>query len=426
MNVLLVVLDSVRAANCSLYGYPRETTPTLECLSETATVYAAAHAPSNWSLPSHVSLFTGLEADQHQVTIHDRLSPGHTIWDDLDDAGFDTGVFTENGFVASHAVGLHEPFETVVTVPDEPPERYRTAEHNDGPDGFYYADALLDWTVDRDQWAACLNLMDAHRPYEPRPEYDRWGDERARQLQADLPVRWEFQFRGGARPHWQLGGLQSLYDGGIRQVDAIVDSVLETLRDRGTYDDTLVVLCGDHGEGFGEYSSHPVEPRAVAHIVPMTEELLHVPLVVKQPGQETGNWVHEPAALTGFPDVVTAALTGERNTFAQERVLASKQPITGDLRERYEAAVEDPNPLFAPSRAVYEPTDGELVKHHQWGETVTRVRVDSPEKQTTALETNTGRLDRVFSDLEPASVSRTRDEDVNAETRTQLAALGYF
>ena len=173
MNVLLVVLDSVRAANCSLYGYPADTTPTLSSLAETATVHEQARAPSNWTLPSHVSLFTGAPAAAHGVTVADRLEPGHTVWDDLSAAGYDTGLFTENGFVASHPVGLAAPFDTVETVPADPPEAYATGRENDGPDGFYYADRLLSWLDGREEWAACLNLMDAHRPYNPAPAYDR-------------------------------------------------------------------------------------------------------------------------------------------------------------------------------------------------------------------------------------------------------------
>jgi arylsulfatase A len=426
MNVLLVVLDSVRAANCSLYGARRETTPELQTLSEEATTYTAARAPSNWSVPSHVSLFTGLEPDAHQVTIHDRLAPGHTIWDDLGEAGFDTGLFTENGFVASHPVGLHESFDHVVSVPDDPPASSVTGETNDGPDGFYYAEALLDWTAQRDRWAACLNLMDAHRPYEPRPEYDRWGGPRAWQLQSALPVRWEFDFHGGERPYWQLGGLEGLYDGGIRQTDAILATVLGALSRRGVSDETLLVVCGDHGEGLGEHSRHPAEPRAVGHIVPMTESLLHVPLVVKHPGQQTERRVHDPAALTAFPAVVEAALDGDRETFARERVLAAKQPVTGDLRERYETAVDDPEPHFAFSRAVYERIDGDLVKTQAWGDSVVRMRVDPARSRS--LERTGGReaLATAFEKVEPAGVSLDRETETTAETRQRLEALGYF
>ncbi|MFC6974015.1 sulfatase-like hydrolase/transferase [Halomicroarcula sp. GCM10025709] len=214
-NVLLVVLDSVRAHNCSLYGHRRPTTPFLESLAAESTVYTQARAPSNWSLPSHVSLFTGLEAHEHRVTVHDRLLPGNTVFETLAAEGYDTGLFTENGFVASHKVGLKDAFQTVETVPDSCPGGYDTTALNPGPDGFYYADSFDSWVTDRDgPWAACVNFMDAHRPFEPRAAFDRWGDDEARALQRDLPTRWEWAFHGGDRPYWQLNGLEALYDGG--------------------------------------------------------------------------------------------------------------------------------------------------------------------------------------------------------------------
>ena len=122
-NVLLVVLDSVRAANCSLYGFPRPTTPFLESFAEDATTYAQARAPSNWSLPSHVSLFTGLETHDHRVTVHDRLRPGHTVFEALADRKYETGLFTENGFLTGHDAGLDAAFDAVVDVPDAHDDR---------------------------------------------------------------------------------------------------------------------------------------------------------------------------------------------------------------------------------------------------------------------------------------------------------------
>lgn len=415
MNVLVVVLDSVRAANCSLYGHPRATTPTLDALADEATVYEQARAPSNWTLPSHVSLFTGLAAAAHGVTIHDALEPGHTFWDNLAADGFDTGLFTENGFVASHPVGLHEPFDTVVTASEE------------RPDGFYYADALLDWTRDRTSWAACLNLMDAHRPYEPVRAYDRWGDRAAWRLQADLPVRWEFPVHAGDVPYWQLAGLESLYDGGIRQADAVLDTVLERLRTRGEYDDTLLVVCGDHGEGFGEFGGLAGQPRAAAHIVPTTESLLHVPLVVKQPRQCEGRTITDPATLTAVRDVVAAAREGRRETCARTHVLASKQPLTGDLRDRYEAAVDDVEPFCRESRVIYErAADGSVRKTYSWGDAVGTTRIRRAGNAGPVTDGDRSRLSAAFESVESAGVRQASRREVSEAARDQLTALGYF
>ncbi|SHH23190.1 sulfatase [Halobaculum gomorrense] len=445
MNVLLVVLDSVRAANCSLYGHRRETTPALESLAAEATVYDQARAPSNWSLPSHVSLFTGLETHVHGVTIHHRLDPGHTIFEHLAAEGYETGLFTENGFLASHDAGVNSAFETVETVPDDPAADYVTGDVNDGPNGFYYADEFLDWSEGRDgDWAACVNLMDAHRPFEPAPGHDRWGDEDARSLQSTLDLRWEPQFHGGEFPYWQLSGLESLYDGAIRQTDAVLRYVVDGLRDRDALEDTLLVVCGDHGDGFGEEGYLPTEPPAVSHIVPMHETLLHVPLVVRYPasvdpdGRSRGVRVGDPAALTRFPDVVGAARDGRRASFVPDvPVVASKLPITADLRERFERACGDAGRLFADSRAVYHPAVGDpgsVRKTYHWGEAAGALQIHAAGVAEPVTRAANGvdalrareRVDEAFARFDGANVRSPLPEEVTAETKSQLEALGYY
>jgi arylsulfatase A len=438
-NVLLVVLDSVRAANCSLYGAARETTPYLSRLADESIVYTQARAPSNWSLPSHVSLFTGLDAHVHQVTVHDRLRAGHTVFEALSADGYATGLFSENGFLTGRDAGLAAPFETVVGVPDDYDDRYDTTVLDPGPDGFYYADRVLAWSAEVDgSWAACLNLMDAHRPFEPREAYDHWGDDRARTLQSDLPIRWEWAFYGGDRPYWQLGALESLYDGGIRQADAVLEHVLESLRSRGELDETLVVVCGDHGDGFGQPGRVPGEPHAVSHILPMHEELLHVPLVVRPPNGATGERVDELAALTRFPAVARAHahVDPPSRGFTVDRALALKQPVTADLRERFERRCDPVEPYLEPSRAVYEnapDTPGAVRKRSYWGDRGVTTLVHAPGvvEHRDPIEPET--VDRAFRDA-------TNDRDPNrdpvreplagrqpdADVEAQLAALGYY
>ena len=429
-NVLLVVLDSVRAHNCSLYDYRRDTTPRLRRLAEESVLYTQARSPSNWSLPSHVSIVTGLEAHEHRVTVHDRLLPGNTVFETLADRGYDTGLFTENGFVASHEVGLKDAFETVVTVPDSYPAEYDTTALNPGPDGFYYADAFDEWLSGRDgPWAACLNVMDAHRPFEPRDAFDEWGDDRARRLQRDLPARWEWAFHSGERPYWQLAGLESLYDGGIRQADAVVGRVLDRLRATGALDETLVVVCGDHGDGFGQPGLLPSEPPAVSHIVPMHERLLHVPLLVRPPGGTDGQSVDQPAALTAFPTAVEDAVDGRPvdDAFARETVYATKQPVTADLRQRFEDNCQSPGQFLEPSQAVYtSAADGTVLKRYYWGDEALACSLDGPGHCLWTEPTDPSSVRAAFDTTAPDIREPLAGRQVTEDSKDQLAALGYY
>ena len=431
-NVLLVVLDSVRAQNCSVYGHRNQTTPYLEELASEATLYTQARAPSNWSLPSHVSLFTGIETHAHKVTVHDQLQPGQTIFETLADRGYETGLFSENGFLTSHETGLKNAFETVTGVPEQYADQYNTTSLNPGPDGYYYADAFDSWRQNQtDPWAACVNLMDAHRPFEPREPYDQWGHDHCRSLQADLPVRWEWEFHGGERPYWQLQALEQLYDGGIRQVDAILEYLVTVLRETGDLDETLLVVCGDHGDGFGERGAVRSEPPAVSHIIPMSEALLHVPLLVRPPGGGKGKRCHHPAALTAFPDVVMNAVIGttDRQGFARDQVFSTKQPVTDNLRERYENHCAEPEPYLQPSQAVYvdSPSDGIAVrKQYYWGKDAVEQRIHSPHERESIAAITPQRVEEAFDETEADVRIPLSGQQVTEGAKEQLAALGYY
>ncbi|PSQ15947.1 hypothetical protein BRD00_13120 [Halobacteriales archaeon QS_8_69_26] len=83
-NVLLIVLDSVRARNTSLHGHVNETTPRLSELSRRSTTYLQARSPGIHTVASHVSMFTGYEVEEHGLTEHEsRLDPDETIWREL-------------------------------------------------------------------------------------------------------------------------------------------------------------------------------------------------------------------------------------------------------------------------------------------------------------------------------------------------------
>ncbi|SDG04901.1 arylsulfatase A [Halorubrum xinjiangense] len=87
-----------------------------------------------------MSLFTGSGAHVHRVTVHNRLQPGHTVFESLADNGYATRVSSENGFLTGRDAGFADPFETTVGIPDDYGDRYDTTTLYPGPDSFYYAD----------------------------------------------------------------------------------------------------------------------------------------------------------------------------------------------------------------------------------------------------------------------------------------------
>lgn len=462
MNVLLVVLDTVRARNMSLYGYANETTPFLDSFAERATVYEQARAPAARSLDSHVSIFTGLDVEEHKVTsADDKLSSGTTVFDDLRDEGYATGVFTENSWLTDVDAGLRDPFETRVGPQNVPypdavdpttfvvekgqgqyAEFVRTALGSEqtlkslanglavklGSDypsllprrsstpARVYVDRFLDWSVDRDRWAACVNLMDAHHPYEPADEHDRWGGAQLRSLQDDIEdVKWEFN--ASQRPWWQRRALEGLYDGAIRQADAELGRLVGELEIRGDLDETFVVILSDHGEGFGEPSRVRTGTRVASHSVGSHEVLLHVPLVVRFPGQKRGHRVEEIATLTGFPEAVKGALDGDGPA---ARPFVPNGPINATIRgldtavqERAARYCDDLWPYTATSRVAYTDEGEEVQKAVTWREEAVDIRIR--DAGTSYRKTPDGEYDDNAANIVSQAFDGVRDRGVKEE-----------
>mgnify|MGYP002278703436 CR=1 FL=1 len=483
-NVLLVVLDTVRAKNTSLHGHANRTTPFLdEFARERATWFTQARAPAARSLDSHVSLLTGYPVAEHGVTgATDRLEPGHTVFETLSERGYRTGVFSENNWLTDVDAGIKDAFDHVdgprnVPFPEalDPTsfvvehgqgaytEFLREALRSDSPmkavangatlklggeyanrlprslrpptttPGGEYLDLLLEW-IDSGtgQWAACLNLMDAHHPYEPGTEYDEWGGNRCRELQDEFDdVKWEFN--GGQRPWWQRRALEGLYDGTIRQLDAVVERLVEELRARGEFEETLLVITSDHGEGFGEPSRVRPDTRVASHSDGLHEVLLHVPLVVKFPGQSDGRRITDAATVTGFSESVRRTLDGgdPAEAYTPERVLATVPGLDDRVRERAEAYCDDLTPFTGHGRIVYETVDGGVRKSVVWTSGDRRVEREIHVRDAqTAYVTGTdigSRVEAAFADTVDRGVKTTAapDEEMAEATRQQLEDLGY-
>lgn len=504
-NVLLVVLDSVRARNCSLHGHDNETTPHLSALAERerATVFEQARAPSIHSVASHASIFSGYHVPQHGVTEHESsLDPAATVWHELAaDHGYETGIFSPN-VIVTESSNLGTAFATLegarrdanqrrfpgaLTPADlagdtGPVEYLRAALGHDRPlrsvlNGFHdqlatgtgmshdpdaehadvYVDSLLEWVDDRSgPWAACLNLMDAHYPYVPDAEHDRWAGEGIAAIHDDLMGKPLARAFLQGRPWGQLRAVESLYDGCIHQVDAAVDRLVKALESRGELDDTLVVVTSDHGEGFGERSRVSPAARLVGHSWGIHEALTHVPLVVLDPTADGSpgsrsddgsaeDRISAPATLTRFPDAVRAALAGNSVTDAfvpgDDPVLCSTYRVVPPGDE-LPVESEEREPYLGPWQAVYrqdDDVDG-LAKFVRHGDDAARVhvrdaqvsfRVDGPSGPSqgeTADDDPAGVVEAAYDGLESADVALgdPTDRDVNADTEQRLEELGYL
>jgi arylsulfatase A-like enzyme len=307
-NVVLLVLDTVRADHVSCYGYPLPTTPRIDALAATSDRYAAVSSTAPWTLPSHASIFTGRSSFQHGAEAV-RLPDGRildaraldesnvTLAEALHDAGYQTAGFVANNVYLSVPFGFKQGFEIYAV------DRQRAGAMNG---------KLLAWIdrIDRSQpFFAFVNYMDAHRPYnvEPLPEGARVGlPPPAPERPVDLLDALLDQVMAREQPPDPdlVHKVISQYDQGIAWVDWAVGQVVDSLVARGLWEDTLLIVTSDHGEYFGEHD-------LAEHSKDVYQEGVSVPLLVKRPGKSEGRVLAERISLAEVPKLVFSELPRE-------------------------------------------------------------------------------------------------------------------
>ncbi len=245
-NVLLVSIDTCRADHLGCYGYKRPTTPNIDAVAQDGTIFKMALTPVPVTTPAHSSMFTGTYPPTHGVRLntYDRLADSNvTLAKLLRDAGYQTAAFV-GGFPLDSRFGLNQGFDTYDGRFTEKNLSKRAAEDVSRP--------ALAWLEDhgKQPFFLFLHYYDAHYPYEPHPADTA--------PYADDP-----------------------YAGEIAYIDHCIGRVLDRLRARGLYDNTLVIITGDHGEGLGEHGE-------TAHGFFIYQSTLRVPLVIRAPGTMSG------------------------------------------------------------------------------------------------------------------------------------------
>jgi arylsulfatase A-like enzyme len=310
-NVLIVILDTVRAASMSFLGYERATTPRLAAFGAEGAVFEQAYSTAPWTLPSHAGMFTGLFPTQTSTDWREPLDERPaTLAEMLTARGYRTGAFVANHFYTSYESGLGRGFQRL--------EDYRVTLrqlllsttltqtnvffellHGEGVLPRLSALAKMDlrlqtmWVSDRKEapevtrqflgWQAAiggerpffafLNYYDAHLPYDPPPP-------------------WRTRFAQDPRE-------LDRYDGAIAYIDDSLGQLFEELRRRGVLDQTLVIVTSDHGELFGEHELH-------GHGNSLYLPELHVPLIVRYPARvDPGVRLDTPVTLR---DLMATAL----------------------------------------------------------------------------------------------------------------------
>ncbi len=355
-TIVFIVLDTHRWDRLGCYGYPRGTSPNLDAFAEQATLFENGIAPAQWTIPSHASMFSGEPPGVHRAlqsddVLHPRF---RTLAERLRVAGYRTVGFCNNPLVGVLDNGLRRGFDAFYNYggafPSGPSEvssagmlrrmgRWagdslrkiaRPIQNAFANSNTLFQGALDPFWVPIWTWIAnfkgntprsirdvarfverrlngrrarphflFVNLMETHLPYTPprtylesfAPSYVEGGA--ARDFMRDFNRRAADWFTPPKEPFSELEAhaLGQMYDAEVAYQDHLLSRLLEVLDRPEHRDRTVVVLVGDHGEMLGEH-------RLMGHAFGVYEELIHVPLLIRFPGQTEGRRVVDPVSAT--------------------------------------------------------------------------------------------------------------------------------
>jgi arylsulfatase A-like enzyme/Tfp pilus assembly protein PilF len=385
--VVLVSIDTLRADHLPLYGYKAGSTPNLDRLGREGIVFDDVYSHCPLTLPAHASMLTGLLPPHHGVrdNLGFRLAPEHrTLATRFKAAGVPTGGAV-SAYVLRAATGIAQGFDFY----DDRIEVEGGTESlgNLQRDGSASVEALARWVDGQGaaRFFAFLHLYEPHSPYAPPPQH-----------------------RGHALA----------YDGDVAYADELVGRFLDGLKAKGIYDRALVAVTSDHGEGLKDHGEEE-------HGIFLYREAVHIPLILRLPGgARAGTRV---AGLVAQADLAPTLLE------------LAGVPADGMDGVSFRAALSGAAPS---TTAVYSETLYPRY-HFGWSElfAVTEARyryVRAPRREVFDVPRDPGEKRNIAAeraaevasmdgwlDQKSAGAAAPKPEDVPADVREKLKALGY-
>ena len=254
-DVFLITIDTLRADHVHCYGYESIQTPALDAMAKDGIRFTQAYTPSPITNTSHTSILTGLLPSSHGVTdFAVPLAPNHpTLAELLKKSGYHTAAFIGAVILDSKtlAPGLDRGFDFYDNFPAQSQTKSRWGRvERRGADVIQHAQTWMTAHPAGPHFV-WIHLYDPHDPYEPPPPFSQTYKDR-------------------------------LYDGEIAYADSVLAGFIGYLKKTGRYDNALIVVVGDHGEGLGEHGED-------SHGIFLYDSTTHVPLIVKIPARVASN-----------------------------------------------------------------------------------------------------------------------------------------
>ncbi|MBW3670196.1 MAG: tetratricopeptide repeat protein [Acidobacteria bacterium] len=389
MPVIVISIDTLRSDRLPVYGYTGVSTPNIDAFRQDAILYEHAYSHYPLTLPSHTSMFTGRLPSAHGI----RDNMGYQLREDvptvaelLKQNGYATGAAV-SAYVLRPESGIGRGFDMydddVEKDPDQPSVGMMQRQ------GRLTTRIATEWIRKHSEtpFFFFLHLYEPHAPYmAPEPYKSMYEDP---------------------------------YDGEIAYTDAIIGDFVADLKSMGIYDDALILLLADHGEGLGDHGEQ-------THGLLLYREVLQVPLMVKLPGSSLGG--ETVGTSVQLADVFPTIL--ERTGIPWDESAVSARSLVGLVGNE----PEEPRPIYS---ETYYPR-----LHFGWSELHSLIDgrhhyIEGPESELYALQNDLGETKNVLEDerrvyfamrdaIEPFVVDASAPTEVDPEEAAKLAALGYL
>jgi arylsulfatase A-like enzyme/Flp pilus assembly protein TadD len=356
LNVVLITIDTLRADHVGCYGYKQIKTPNIDGLAADGTRFERAFAVVPVTLPSHTSMLTGtypMFSGMHDFSAN-KLSPLQpTLASVLKQSGYETGAVVAAA-VLDARFGLNQGFDFYYDHFDFNRLDEANLDEMQRP-GNVVADVALDWLGKNSQkkFFLWMHLYDPHFPYHLVEPYNR-----------------EY----ASQP----------YDGEIAFADEQVGRLLRFLKEKGIYRNTVIVLCGDHGESLGEHGEK-------THGFFIYNATMHVPLIIRLPENASARVVADPVSLVDLMPTVLGALGVAIPSQAQGRSLLPELQDNGNHDDQ-----------AARDRVLYGETFLPRI-HFNWSElrgseNIKYHFIDAPRPELYDLMNDPGEVHNLFTD----------------------------
>ncbi|MFB0518251.1 MAG: sulfatase, partial [Acidobacteriota bacterium] len=438
LNVVLIMLDTLRADALGCYGYRRPTSPNIDQLAENphSVLFTRAFSSSPWTTPAHTSLFTSRHLSLTREYELKHLPPEElTLAQVMREAGYNTVAFTGGAYVSAK-LGFHQGFDIYYET-----ERLGKVEE--------VFTQFADWFEHRRRGKFFLffHTFEVHTPYTRSTFINK--NELGR-----IPAKFAENFVEVQNPDLiniivtateeEKRYIKALYDGGVYEADKYIGLILQKLEEKKLLGKTIIIITSDHGEEFWNHY-----PFGSYHGYSLYWEMLHVPLIIYAPGLELARHkIEEPISLLDlFPTIVDLLSLKGIN---QQRLMGTSllpvmegdggyanYPILAELKDRglglrLQAIITDRYKYIRSLDGGKETLLKNLSVHIN-EEELYELRDDSLETRNLILDkpTLTKELQQMLasyvqqkSKLVP--LTTLKEKEIDEELRKKLKALGYI